>query len=58
VPDGGALFAAALVYGAKAGRVWTCNLGLVVFTVFSVLLAVTWLHGTAGALWLIVMRVL
>ena len=44
--------------GDKAGRVWIYNLGLVVFTVFLVLLAVTWLHGTAGALWLIVMRVL
>jgi hypothetical protein len=29
-----------------------------VFTVFSVLLAVTWLHGTAGTLWLIVTQVL
>jgi MFS family permease len=34
--------------GNKAGRVWIYNLGLVVFTVFLVLLAVTWLHGTAG----------
>ena len=40
------------------GRPWTYNLGLVVFTVFSVLLAVTWLHGTAGTLWLIVTQVL
>ena len=39
------------------GRVRMYNLGFVVFTVFSVLLAVTWLQGTAGALWLIVGRV-
>ena len=34
------------------------NLGFAVFTVFSILLGVTWLHGTAGALWLIAMRIL
>ncbi|HEX3947415.1 MAG TPA: MFS transporter, partial [Acidimicrobiales bacterium] len=28
-----------------------------VFTVFSILLSVTWLHGSAGALWIILMRV-
>jgi MFS family permease len=44
--------------GDMFGRVRIYNLGFAVFTVFSVLLAVTWLHGTAGALWLIVMRVL
>jgi hypothetical protein len=38
--------------GDVAGRVRIYNLR---FTVFSVLLAVTWLHGTAGARWLIVM---
>jgi MFS family permease len=43
--------------GDMVGRVRIYTLGLAVFTVFSVLLAVTWLHGTAGALWLIVMRV-
>jgi MFS family permease len=39
------------------GRVKIFNLGFAVFTVFSVLLAVTWLTGTAGAIWLITMRV-
>ena len=39
------------------GRVKIFNLGFAVFTVFSVLLAVTWLTGTAGALWLITMRI-
>jgi MFS family permease len=33
------------------------NLGFAVFTVFSILLSLTWLHGSAGALWLILMRV-
>ena len=44
--------------GDVVGWVRIYNLGFVVFSVFSVLLAVTWLHGRAGALWLIVMRVL
>ena len=39
------------------GRVRMFNLGFAVFTVFSVLLSVTWLQGGAGALWLIGMRV-
>ena len=44
--------------GDMYGRVRIYNLGFAVFSVFSVLLSVTWLHGTAGALWLIAMRVL
>jgi MFS family permease len=44
--------------GDMVGRVRMYNAGFAVFTVFSVLLSVTWMHGTAGALWLIVMRVL
>ncbi|GHH85260.1 MFS transporter [Streptomyces sulfonofaciens] len=40
------------------GRTRMYNLGFAVFTVFSVLLSVTWLKGTDGALWLIAMRVL
>ena len=44
--------------GDMYGRVRMYNLGFAVFTVFSILLSVSWLHGTAGALWLIVMRVL
>jgi len=43
--------------GDMFGRVRMFNLGFVVFTVFSVLLSVTWMHGSAGALWLILMRV-
>ena len=39
------------------GRVRIFTAGFAVFTVFSVLLALTWLDGTAGALWLITMRV-
>ena len=39
------------------GRVRTYNLGFAVFTVFSILLSVTWLKGSAGGLWLIPMRV-
>src|ERR687891_2284108 len=39
------------------GRVRMFNLGFAVFTVFSVLLSVTWMDGSAGALWLILMRV-
>src|SRR5581483_4689965 len=39
------------------GRVRMFNLGFAVFTAFSILLSITWLDGTAGALWLILMRV-
>ena len=44
--------------GDMYGRVRMYNAGFAVFTVFSILLSVTWMHGTAGAVWLIVMRVL
>src|ERR1700735_1628793 len=40
------------------GRVKMYNLGFAVFTFFSILLSVTWLQGPAGALWIIIMRVL
>ena len=43
--------------GDMFGRVKIFNLGFAVFTLFSVLLAATWLTGTAGAIWLIVMRI-
>ena len=43
--------------GDMFGRVKMYNLGFAVFTAFSILLAVTWLDGTAGALWLIGMRI-
>ncbi len=39
------------------GRVRMYNLGFAVFTLFSILLSVTWLSGPAGALWIIIMRV-
>src|SRR5690348_16810660 len=39
------------------GRVKMFNLGFAVFTVFSILLSVTWLQGSAAAIWLILMRV-
>jgi MFS family permease len=38
------------------GRVRVYNLGFVVFTVFSILLAITWMKGDAGARWLVGMR--
>jgi MFS family permease len=39
------------------GRVRTYNLGFLVFTIFSILLSITWMKGTDGALWLILMRI-
>src|SRR5437899_8501312 len=39
------------------GRVRMFILGFAVFTVFSILLSISWMHGSAGALWLILMRV-
>ena len=43
--------------GDMYGRVKMYNLGFAVFTLFSILLSVTWMGGTAGALWIIIMRV-
>jgi MFS family permease len=43
--------------GDMFGRVRMYNLGFAVFAVFSVLLSLTWMHGTAAAWWLIVMRI-
>jgi MFS family permease len=43
--------------GDMFGRVKMFNVGFVIFTVFSLLLTITWMQGTAGALWLIIMRV-
>ena len=39
------------------GRARTYNLGFAVFTFFSIMLSVTWMHGPAGGLWLILMRI-
>ncbi len=44
--------------GDMYGRVRMYNLGFAIFTLFSIMLSVTWMTGTAGAWWLIVMRVL
>jgi EmrB/QacA subfamily drug resistance transporter len=44
--------------GDMFGRVRMYNAGFAVFTVFSLLLSVTWMQGTAGVLWMIIMRVL
>ena len=43
--------------GDMYGRVRMYNLGFAVFTLASVLLSITWMSGTAAAIWLIVMRV-
>ncbi|MDA8291451.1 MAG: MFS transporter [Actinomycetota bacterium] len=43
--------------GDMFGRVRMYNLGFAVFTAFSILLSVTWTHGTTAALWLVLMRV-
>jgi MFS family permease len=40
------------------GRVKMYNLGFAVFTLFSILLSVTWLSGVPGVLWIIIMRIL
>ena len=39
------------------GRVRIYNLGFAVFTFFSLMLSVTWMHGPAAGYWLIVMRI-
>jgi MFS family permease len=39
------------------GRVRMYNLGFAVFSVFSILLSITWMQGTAGALFMILARV-
>jgi len=43
--------------GDMFGRVRMYNVGFAIFTVASILLTVTWMHGSAGALWLIIWRV-
>lgn len=40
------------------GRVRMYNLGFALFTIFSLLLSVTWMSGHAGGIWLIVLRIL
>jgi MFS family permease len=43
--------------GDMFGRVRMYNLGFLIFTIFSILLSVTWMTGKDGALWIILMRV-
>jgi MFS family permease len=43
--------------GDMYGRVKMYNLGFVVYTFFSLLLTITWLNGTAAAMYLVIMRV-
>jgi MFS family permease len=43
--------------GDMYGRVRMYNLGFLVFTICSVLLSVSWMHGSSAALWLIGWRV-
>jgi MFS family permease len=43
--------------GDMFGRVRMYNMGFAVFTVASIFLTVTWMHGVAGALWLIIWRI-
>jgi MFS family permease len=43
--------------GDMYGRVRMYNLGFAVFTLFSILLSITWMTGSAAALWIIVMRI-
>src|ERR1700733_12760749 len=43
--------------GDMFGRVRMYNLGFAIFPFGSLLLTVTWLHGSAGALWLIGWRI-
>ncbi|MHB1987697.1 MAG: MFS transporter [Acidimicrobiales bacterium] len=43
--------------GDMFGRVKMFNLGFAVFTLFSILLSITWMHGSTAALYMIGMRV-
>ncbi|WP_446666581.1 MFS transporter [Flexivirga sp. B27] len=44
--------------GDMYGRVKIYNAGFAIFTFFSIMLSITWMHGTAAGLWLIAMRIL
>jgi MFS family permease len=44
--------------GDMFGRVRMYNMGFAIFSVASIFLAVTWMNGTDGALWLIVWRIM
>src|SRR5580704_10794278 len=44
--------------GDMFGRVRMFNSGFAIFAFFSIMLSLTWMHGTAAAWWLICMRIL
>ncbi len=43
--------------GDMYGRVKMYNMGFAVYTLFSLLLAVTWMSGKSAAIWLVIMRI-
>lgn len=43
--------------GDMYGRVKIYNAGFAIFTFFSIMLAITWMHGVTAALWLVAMRI-
>jgi MFS family permease len=43
--------------GDMKGRVKMYNLGFAIYTVSSILLTITWMHGSAAALYLVIMRI-
>ena len=43
--------------GDMFGRIRMYNLGFAIFTFFSIMLSITWMHGPDAAIWMIVMRV-
>ncbi len=43
--------------GDMFGRVRMYNMGFAIFSVASIFLTITWMHGTAAALWLIIWRI-
>ena len=43
--------------GDMFGRVRMYNLGFLIFAIASIMLSIDWLHGSAGALWLIGFRI-
>ena len=43
-------------FGDMFGRVRMYTLGFAIFSIASIFLTVTWMHGSDGALWLIVWR--
>ncbi len=43
--------------GDMYGRVRIYNAGFAIFTFFSIMLAITWLNGVPGGLWLVAMRI-